>query len=91
VLVVIFFFFSFPFPPTLCVRKYNENFKSLAKKQTHHRVKIRLMAMHHIQQGHTYASILIFVNCPAGTISRTKTAGLSTKLPVDTLASSTNI
>jgi hypothetical protein len=31
-------------------------FKSLAKKQTHHRVKIRLMAMHHIQQGHTYAN-----------------------------------
>jgi hypothetical protein len=29
---------------------------SLAKKQTHHRVKIRLMAMHHIQQGHTYAN-----------------------------------
>jgi hypothetical protein len=28
----------------------------LAKKQTHHRVKIRLMAMHHIQQGHTYAN-----------------------------------
>jgi hypothetical protein len=27
-----------------------ENFKSLAKKQTHHRVKIRLMAMHHIQR-----------------------------------------
>jgi hypothetical protein len=24
---------------------YNENFKSLAKKQTHHRVKIRLMAL----------------------------------------------
>ncbi|CAC9507836.1 hypothetical protein [uncultured Gammaproteobacteria bacterium] len=45
-----------PRPRSLPKSFYNENFKSLAKKQTHHRVKIRLMAMHHIQQGHTYAN-----------------------------------
>lgn len=33
---------------------YSEDFKHLAKKQTHPRVKIRMMAMHHIQQSHTY-------------------------------------
>jgi hypothetical protein len=39
-----------PRPRSLPKSFYNENFKSLAKKQTHHRVKIlasiRLMALH---------------------------------------------
>ena len=69
-----------PRPRSLPNSFYDENFKILAKKQTHHRVKIRLMAMHHIQQGHTYAhtakTYLVNINAVNQWIARYKKEGV---------------
>lgn len=69
-----------PRPRSLPESFYNENFKTLAKKHTHHRTKIRLMAMHHIQQGHTYAhtakAYLVNINAVNQWIARYKKGGV---------------
>jgi len=50
-------------------KKFNEyNFKTLSKIESHPRTKIRLLALHHLQQGKSYAEVSNYMQVHVSTV-----------------------